>query len=191
VEGRDEPGHDGELQVFLPSLSKFRAVFSKFFQRFFWRFCGISTGCKASEVQEALFQIFDRERCSAVARGHCAPAKTAVRRHGPEDACSVMEACYHNLCFSEEISTVARRPRTAGRRRSLNRLVKVLDVGSKANGAINLAGQTDHRALAQRLAMAVVSATRPHFRHAGTRRSNERSFGPGAGGLSSALMKAS
>jgi hypothetical protein len=56
--GPASPGRVGRPPSFFASISKFRPVLSKDFQRFFWRFCGISRGYSRCKPKKRPSQIF-------------------------------------------------------------------------------------------------------------------------------------
>ena len=117
----DRPGRDGDLQAFLPSISKSRPFFAKLFQRFLWRFCGISMGCKASKPKKSFTKFLTanaaplaerscRKTCRFPSVDPTEPARSAtastatlrepaMRRQGSEDRCSVMRSTLSRVVF--------------------------------------------------------------------------------------------
>ena len=66
----DRPSRLRKPPSFFASFSKTRLFFSKLFQRFLWRFCGISKACKVSKPSSVPSKLF-------------APKSGPQRRHKP------------------------------------------------------------------------------------------------------------
>ena len=97
---------------------------SKPFQRFLWRFCGISMGCKASKPKRSFTKFLIADAAPLAERSCCTtcrfpnfdptePARSAtaptaalrepaVRREGSEDRCSVMRITVITYCIFQK-----------------------------------------------------------------------------------------
>ena len=104
------PGHDGDLQAFLPSISKSRPFFAKLFQKFLWWFCGISMGCKAS-VPKKSFSKFLTANAAPLAERRCRKTcrfRASTRRNPRDRRPRLPRRSESPSCVAKAVRIVAR-----------------------------------------------------------------------------------
>ena len=108
----------------LPSLSKSKLFCSKLFQRFLWRFCGISTGCKASKPKRSFTKFLIADAAPLAERSQLSQ-NVSFSEHRPEEPArsatalprrSESSPCVAEYAFSfEGVGLAAIRRRHRGR----------------------------------------------------------------------------